>query len=167
MLYHVLVPLDGSRLAEQALEYAQSVVSPDGKITLMTVVETAQLPVPEPAVQSTGGVAIFADPWAPTTRERQQTELIDARMLSDAEAYLERIASVIRTSSLRVETSVQPRVQPAEAIVQTAAGLHVDAIVMATHGRSGLTRWLMGSVTHKVLNAKPCPVFVVPSDQMN
>jgi nucleotide-binding universal stress UspA family protein len=165
MLYHILVPLDGSQLAEQALEYAQSIVSSDGRITLLTVVEIAQLPLPEPAVQSIGAVAILANPWAPTPHERQQAVLIQAQTISDAENYLQQVASRLRTSTLRVETSVQSRVQPAEAIVQTAAGLYVDAIVMATHGRSGLSRWLMGSVTHKVLNAPPCPVFVVPSNQ--
>ena len=52
---------------------------------------------------------------------------------------------------------------PATVIVETAQKLHVDAIVMSTHGRSGLSRWLFGSVTQKVLAASCCPVFVIPA----
>ena len=47
-------------------------------------------------------------------------------------------------------------------IVERAHALHVDAIVMSTHGRSGLNRWMFGSVTQRVLALMPCPVLVVP-----
>ena len=53
--------------------------------------------------------------------------------------------------------------EPANVIVETAERLKVDAIVMSTHGRSGLSRWLFGSVTNKVLSANVCPVYVIPS----
>ena len=53
---------------------------------------------------------------------------------------------------------------PASVIVDTAGQLHVDAIVMSTHGRSGISRWIFGSVTNKVLGMAECPVLVVPSE---
>ena len=51
----------------------------------------------------------------------------------------------------------------ASVIVETAAAENVDLIVMSTHGYSGLTRWMLGSITEKVLRAAPCPVLVVRS----
>ncbi|MBZ0306650.1 MAG: universal stress protein [Anaerolineae bacterium] len=53
--------------------------------------------------------------------------------------------------------------RPSETIVEVAKKLNVDAIVMSTHGRSGLSLLLLGSVTHKVLNTSACPVFVIPA----
>jgi nucleotide-binding universal stress UspA family protein len=52
--------------------------------------------------------------------------------------------------------------QPYGAIVDVAENEHIDLIVMSTHGRSGLSRMLIGSVTDKILRGSPCPVLVVP-----
>jgi nucleotide-binding universal stress UspA family protein len=52
---------------------------------------------------------------------------------------------------------------PASMIADLARSTNADAIVMSTHGRSGLSRWLFGSVTLKVLEAAVCPVYVVPA----
>lgn len=57
--------------------------------------------------------------------------------------------------------------QPFGAIVDCAENEHIDLIVMSSHGRSGLSRMLIGSVTDKILRGAPCPVLVVPSDQKN
>lgn len=55
--------------------------------------------------------------------------------------------------------------QPHAAIVECAATEHVDLVVMSSHGRSGLSRMLIGSVTDRVLRASPCPVLVVPVEK--
>jgi nucleotide-binding universal stress UspA family protein len=52
---------------------------------------------------------------------------------------------------------------PAEAIIQVAVEKHAQLIVIGTHGRSGLTRFLMGSVAERVLREAPCAVLVVPT----
>jgi nucleotide-binding universal stress UspA family protein len=52
--------------------------------------------------------------------------------------------------------------QPYGAIIDVAENEHIDLIVMSTHGRSGLSRMLIGSVTDKILRGSPCPVLVVP-----
>lgn len=54
--------------------------------------------------------------------------------------------------------------QPYGAIVDCAANERIDLIVMSSHGRSGLSRMLIGSVTDKILRGAPCPVLVVPAD---
>lgn len=53
--------------------------------------------------------------------------------------------------------------QPYSAIVDCAESEHVDLVVMSTHGRSGLSRMLIGSVTDRLLRAAKCPVLVVPA----
>ena len=53
--------------------------------------------------------------------------------------------------------------QPYSAIVDCAENEHIDLVVMSSHGRSGLSRMLIGSVTDRLLRAAKCPVLVVPS----
>jgi len=85
-------------------------------------------------------------------------------MLPQAKNYLEGIARRIQKNDLTVAIDVQIG-EPADVIIAAAEKYHVEAIVMSTHGRSGFSRWLFGSVTNKVLAAKPCPVYVVPSKE--
>lgn len=148
MLAHVLVPLDGSALAEMALDHAKRIVEPNGKITLVTVVQAPEFPVydfypsPSPSVKT------------------YETALHDA--LPRAKEYLERVARDLEEEMhLQVAIEVEAG-DAASVIVELALRLHVDSIVMSTHGRSGFSRWIFGSVTQKVLGVTPCPVFVVP-----
>ncbi len=146
MLKHVLVPLDGSQLAEEALEHAKNIVDPHGKITLITAVDIPEVPLYGyyPAVST------------------PDLEAATSEMLPQAKHYLETIAKRVASENLTIAVDAQLG-EPSEVITQAAAKYHVDAIVMSTHGRSGLGRWLFGSVTNKVLSAKACPVYVVPS----
>jgi nucleotide-binding universal stress UspA family protein len=57
--------------------------------------------------------------------------------------------------------------QPYGAILDCAENERIDLIVMSSHGRSGLSRMLIGSVTDKILRGAPCPVLVVPLDKEN
>jgi nucleotide-binding universal stress UspA family protein len=63
------------------------------------------------------------------------------------------------TIKVNLETPVG---KTSSVIAERAKVLHVDAIAMSTHGRSGLSRWVFGSVTQRVLGLMPCPVLVVP-----
>jgi len=83
------------------------------------------------------------------------------RMLPQAQKYLSDIAETLRSDGYSVEI-IALTGDPANIIVEEADKSDVDAIVMSTHGRSGLSRWLLGSVTHKVLNATHRPMFIVP-----
>jgi nucleotide-binding universal stress UspA family protein len=146
MFEHVLVPLDGSQLAERALEHARQIVNRQGTITLLTAVDVPEIPM--------YGL------YPPASIPDYQAAVEDA--LPQARAYLEQIARELVAAGYRVSTEAQIG-DAAEVIARTAEELGVDAIVMSTHGRSGLSRWLFGSVTSKVLSAKVCPVLVVPS----
>ncbi|MFQ3567159.1 MAG: universal stress protein [Aggregatilineales bacterium] len=151
MLKHVLVPLDGSTLSQTALEHAVRILDPNGKMTLLTVVEAPSVPIydfyptPTTVVTEYSNAVHDATPYA--------TE------------YLERLAKKLQEQhQLQVEIEVDMG-EPAALIIEAATRLNVDAIVMSTHGRSGLGRWLFGSVTQKVLSGSTRPVMVIPGQR--
>lgn len=152
MLNHVLIPLDGSPLAEEALNYAKQIARPGGKITLVTAVDLSGLlaydvyPIMGVRVENPEGAAVYgAD-----------------KLVAQARTYSHAMAE--RLSDYVVEIIVEIG-EPAALITRVAQEHGVEVIVMSTHGRSGLSRWLLGSVTHRVLGASPCPVFVIPNKQ--
>ena len=145
MLKHILVPLDGSALAEKALDYAVQIVAPKRRITLLSVIEV-------PDVVNT---------FHPLPTNLMMVE----ENLASAREYLERVAKELRKEhELRV--NIEAKVgKPAEVINDIAESEFVDAIVMSTHGRTGVERFIFGSITQKVLSSMPCPVFVVPGKE--
>jgi nucleotide-binding universal stress UspA family protein len=135
MFRSIIVPLDGSELAERALPYAVELASPRrGRLTLVRV---ALAPLP-------GG-----PDW-----EKEQRSAVE-----QAEAYLARIRDRIHTD-VPVGTTVAYG-DAAEEILQTVNRLDADAIVIATHGRSSPTNLLLGSVTERILAHTLVPVLVI------
>lgn len=149
MLNHVLIPLDGSQLAEKAIDIAKTVLKQQGKITLVTVVQQISTP-------------IFSDPTSDglseIAAEANYLEGVD----SEIRAYIDRVAKNLQLNGYEVEIEVAGG-DPADVILAFAEKSHVDMVVMSTHGRSGLDRLLFGSVTNKVVNNSHCPVIVVPN----
>ena len=150
MLDHLLVPLDGSVLAEKALPKALQIVAPGGRITLVLVVDIPQLPI--------SGYDLMS-PTSPWTTEGTVNEIV-----ARSRSYLEAMADSIRNQGLHAGVLVEYG-DPATAVVTVARERKVDAIIMSTHGRSGLRRWLFGSVTRRVLESAPCPVYVIPAHE--
>ncbi|QPC84888.1 universal stress protein [Phototrophicus methaneseepsis] len=148
MLKHVLVTLDGSELSEQALQYAENLVTPDGKLTLLSVVD-----VPDMQVYSMYDLPLIV-------QEMDYDHFVN-KVESSMREYLNGIVASLQRRGLQAVPLVTTG-DPAKMIIEQAEKLSVDTIVMCTHGRSGLSRWLFGSVTQKVLNTMPCPVLVIP-----
>ncbi|MBZ0292810.1 MAG: universal stress protein [Anaerolineae bacterium] len=148
MLNHILVPLDGSILAEKAVENAKHILRPDGQFTLVTAV---QLPSPLSAYPSSG-----------ILQEGGEEILLVENMASSARDYLIHLTKNLRLKGYQATYEVHSG-DPASLIVECATRLQVDAITMSTHGRSGINRWLFGSVTLRVLSTAACPVFVIPN----
>jgi len=148
MLNHVLVPLDGSMLAEKALPEALKIVAPGGRVTLLLVIDIPQLPI--------SGYDLMS-PSSPWTTETTINEIVER-----SRSYLEAIADTIRAQELQASVLVEYG-DPATTTATVATERKVDAIVMSTHGRSGIRRWLFGSVTRRVLEIAPCPVYVIPA----
>lgn len=148
MLKNILIPLDGSQLAETAVRYAREILAEDGKLTLLSVVQPPEVPMYD-----------FYPTPAPRIRSFED-ELKDA--VKYAQDYLEKLAEELRSDlGVTVITRIENG-DPALEIVAAAEESKCDAIVMSTHGRSGLSRWIFGSVTQKVLAVAPCPIFVIP-----
>ncbi|NJL95371.1 MAG: universal stress protein [Anaerolineae bacterium] len=152
MLNHVLVPLDESGFSECAIKYAQNIIAPDGKITLMTYVNLPGLAGYSPSVNL---------PQALLEDVKLDYARLTEEMIGHAKVYLQNVAG--RYPGSQFATVVNSKAEnAAEAILEAADELGVDAITISTHGRSGISRWVFGSVTQKVLSAATCPVFVIP-----
>jgi nucleotide-binding universal stress UspA family protein len=150
MFKHLLIPLDGSEHAERALPYAVEIANEQARITLLTIVEIPITPFtvsPSPPV---------------LPQEQEDYETYRIHKLTHADQYLKKIAFKLKDRVENVETYVQGGNDPAGKILDFCGEHAVDVIVMATRGYSGLTRWIMGSVTQKVLQASSCPVLIIP-----
>jgi nucleotide-binding universal stress UspA family protein len=134
MLATLLVPLDGSHLAEQALPYAERLA----EATSARLVLSRVLPL--------------------SVLQRPEADLASA---DEARAYLQTIADRL-TSKGRVVETTAPWGDPASWILDQVSSTHADLVVMATHGRSGPGRWLYGSVADEILRRASVPVMVVP-----
>lgn len=157
MLDHVLVPLDESALAETALTYALKIVKPSGRITLLSVVDVSELAIPTLYPMAIGSV--------PTVGFEEEIEGIQMRRREHLKDYLKTVAADMHQHDNLEIVTLTKNGRPFEVITETAEKLKVDAIVMSTHGRSGLSRLLLGSVTQKVLSMAHCPVLVIPAEK--
>ena len=144
----ILVPLDGSPLAEAALEPALAIArTAKASITMLMVVEVALGVYPE--------LASYALTY-------EHVVLLEHR--ERAERYLARIADRVRAEGIEVETVLLDDGAVAKAIVEHARDRAGGMIVMATHGRGGFRRLLMGSVADKVVRGSELPVMIVRPD---
>lgn len=151
MLQKILVPLDASELAEKALPYAQHILGDEGELFLLSVIDIAGVTYP-----------LMPGPYPiPIEQGFENNESVRTQITTHAESYLRTIHDRLATSGPEITTLVRAG-SPADTIVEAALELGADAIVMSTHGRSGLGRWVYGSVAQKVLSAAPCPVMIIP-----
>jgi len=162
MYKRILVPLDGSKLAECALPHAEGLAKGcnTAEIILVSVTERVQGyqavdGSTEPFVLSGGG-------WGSAIQPPPQRLVPKAfgKKEKQAERYLGRIAETLEAKRIKVHTQVLfwP---PAEAIASYAEQSGADIIVMSSHGRSGVSRWAYGSVADKVLRSSCIPVLVI------
>lgn len=143
----ILVPLDGSPLAEAALAPAMALAHGVGSdVKLLRVV-----PMQEPTPQSVD------------LATRRYGELLDEahqREKAAAESYLQKIYSNWPTDHVFFDVLVTGD-NVADAIVDYAEAQRADLIIMSSHGRSGMGRWLHGSVAEKVLQGAGCATLII------
>lgn len=141
MYKRVVVPLDGSALAEAILPFITDIAGPlDIEVVLLRVL----VPVPPDIVEGSARVVV--------------DDIVTRR--DDAEAYLKRLAEELTVSGIRTSTDVR-RGDPVREILAGAHEAGADLIAMTTHGRSGLGRLLFGSVAEAVLREAEIPVFLM------
>jgi len=138
MFARILVPLDGSALAESVLIQVRRLLArQDAELLLLRVVTL------------------------PPSAEADAGEPLDL-LWSRATDYLQNLTAQLAAQGLRVRFKVSEGF-PANRILEAARKEKVSLIAMSTHGRTGLARWAFGSVTEKVLRSSPVPVLAIPS----
>ena len=140
----LVVPLDGSELAESSLPYAEELALQMGlNVSLIRVTPTPNLGFPG------------MEPYA-----------YDGQMYVDmeraAEGYLRQKQTELEQRGLSVESTLKGG-HPAAHIIDHAEAIEGSLIVMSTHGRSGVGRWVMGSVADRILRASASPILLIRS----
>lgn len=148
MFTHILVPLDGSELAEAALPAALELARKyDSQITLLQVIIPPYLLIPPDVADGTHVNRMMA---------------LQKAAHEEAEAYLEaKRALLAERAGYNVHTRVVEGAPTAYVILDEARDLAVDLIAMSTHGRTGLGRWVLGSIAEKVLRHAEVPVLLL------
>ncbi len=143
---HLLVPSDGTQLSNQALEQGIFLAKALGaKLTLLHV----QPPLPIPLI----GMGDMLDPAT--------VESLSATAARETERIVREAKVAGEAAGLQIRTEVVKQDLPYRAIVEAARRHGCDLIVMASHGRKGLSGLLLGSETQRVLLHAPIPVLVV------
>jgi nucleotide-binding universal stress UspA family protein len=138
---NILVPTDLSEGAEEALEFACELARKfDATVHLLNVIGVPALGVPELGIALTSSV-------------------IDS-LMEDNQIAMDKVAESKRVHT-RIGEVLLRTGDARDVINQTARELGVDMIVMSTHGRRGVSRALLGSVTESVVRTAPCPVLTV------
>lgn len=141
----VLVPLDGSEAAESALPYVEQLARKLAlDIVLVRVVNIA------------GGFAPYMDGYP-----NKGYAGLESDIEADATKYLHGIAKGLNSRGLKVEWKILMGVT-AQSIIGLARETSQDIIVLTTRGRSGITRWIIGSVAEALVRASGDPVLVIP-----
>lgn len=145
----VVIGVDGSAIAADAVEaVARWPILADAQITVVSV-------VPEPAT------------WWPSTRGREPAALsarsreeVMASALTTHQAFADEAAARLRRSGFAPTAEVKIGAA-AHVLVSTVAALDADLLIVGSHGRTGVSRWLLGSVARNVLHHATCSVLVV------
>jgi nucleotide-binding universal stress UspA family protein len=147
MYQKVLVPLDGSDLAECTLSHLKSLIK-DGSVGEVTLLNVVKIDIP----------------WAELENEqidlnalREPLFAASRKYLADAESRLGLQGSNVKKESIEAN-------RPADTITDYARKNGMDLIVMATHGYTGLKKLMLGSVASGVLNQSSVPVLLIRPD---
>jgi nucleotide-binding universal stress UspA family protein len=154
MYEKILVPLDGSEVGEAALSNVEDLVL---KLAPSTAVEVTLLQV-------------ISDVTYDFLTDNEAAQLpynkIDLEQIQKfAFRYLEKIADRFRAKGIKVNTMVAEG-HAEEEIIKAAQKINANLIAMSTHGRSGLRRWALGSITDKILHESNIPVLTVRSKHL-
>lgn len=145
MFKKILVPLDGSPMAEAVLPYVRRMAVENGaEVELLNV---TMLPMPAYPVD------------APL-----DFDAVIKQQHDSSEQYLTKVMSDLGHDGIKV-TPLITEGPVAEEILNYAESTHADLIAMSTHGRSGISRWLMGSVADKVLHGAKVPVLLIRPEE--
>ena len=149
MYKKILVPLDGSELAECVLPHVESIAKGCSveSVIFVRVVEPVQIPING----EYDGYTFNAKDW----------ERMEDASKTAAEHYLAKLIGRVKYDDTNVTSEVLTGGRSADMINEYATKNGVDLITMSTHGRSGISRWVWGSVADRVLRSSSVPVLIV------
>lgn len=141
MYKKILVPLDGSPLAEAALPHAEAIAKAEGAEIILL-----RIPV-------TPAAEFF-------TREPAMAVKIQKEEEAEAMKYINAKKLALSRHNIKVTAVTQDGPVP-DTILSVAEDTHADLIAMSTHGRTGIRRWLLGSVADRVVHLAHIPVMLI------
>ena len=146
MYKHIMVPLDGSELAECVLGHVVAVAKGCAvpKVTLIRVVT----PITIYGTEFEGSIGL------PELQKVEQENVVSARK------YMDKQAALLKEKGIDAHTEVFFG-NVLESLTEYAEKNQVDLIIIATHGRSGISRWVWGSVADRILRSAKVPVLMV------
>jgi nucleotide-binding universal stress UspA family protein len=144
MYRKIMVPLDGSELAECVLPHAETLAKlSKASVELVHVIEPLELP-------TRGGIALSVD----------DLKQIVAHSKQDAESYLRGIMGRLKNAGIKAHSKLLTG-KAADSLIDYIHKSNFDLVIMATHGRSGVSRWVWGSVADKILHSSSTPMLLV------
>ena len=144
MYQKIMVPLDGSQVAECVIPHIETIAGKPGTaVELVTVVEPLVIP-------TRGQIALSDD----------DIKQIDAEARQEAHKYLDQVAARLKQAGVNARVVLLTG-KAADSLVRYANNNDVDLIIMATHGRSGISKIFWGSVAEKILRATAIPVLLI------
>jgi len=152
MYKRIMVPLDGSELAERVLPHVKAFLSafPAASAVLVRVVEPSPVMFDDTASISS------------TSREKMIADIkrIEEQRKVSAAVYLDGVADRMKHEGVGL-TSVVLTGRVAERLAEYLENQNFDLVIIATHGRSGISRWVRGSIAERVLSSSRVPVVMV------
>ena len=144
MYRKIMVPLDGSQVAECVIPHIEAIAGKSAaRVELVTVIEPLEIP-------TRGQIALSDD----------DIKQIDAESKNEAAKYLKLVSGRLSHAGIKVNTVILSG-KAADSLVRYAVNNSVDLIIMATHGRSGISKLFWGSVAEKILRATDIPVLLI------
>ncbi len=147
MYQKIMVPLDGSELAESVLVHVETITGgcQISEVVLVRVVEPVRIP-------RVGGI--------PMQMKGEDVKAMEDHRQKKANAYLDEIAGKFKLPGAKLTSDVIYG-PVSESLADHAEKINADLIVIATHGRSGSSRWVWGGVADKILRSSCVPVLMV------
>ena len=153
MYSNIVVPLDGSENSERSLPHvAELAKATGGRIHLVQVITQSEEMQLMSAAESS---------FAVSAQYQEMADQLIASRIEQAEAYLAEVRGRLEADGISVASAVMEGAA-AEKIVDYAASENAELIVMSTRGQGGIQRFLLGSVTDRVLRSVRIPVLAIP-----
>ena len=144
MYKKVLVPLDGSELAECTLSQLKSLFK-DGSVGEVTLLNIVSIDIP----------------WGELESGHFDFNALRKQVFTSSKKYLGKVESRLSSQGIKVKTESVEANRPADTIADYAQKNRMELIIMATHGYTGFKKLMLGSVASGVLNQSPVPVLLI------